>query len=57
MTEVLSWGTEAHALSQELLLSLLWGHSSTALLSDTCPTSDLHLTDPAVEAFSPQALH
>lgn len=53
VTEVLSWGSGAHALSQELLLTLLWGYSSTALLSDTRPTSDLHLTDPGVEAFSP----
>lgn len=44
-TEVLSCGS---VLSQELLLFLLWAHSSSAALSDTHPTSDLHLTDPGV---------
>lgn len=57
MAEVLVWGSEARALSQELLLALLWAPSSSAVLSDTRPTSHLHLTDPGVGAFSSLALH
>lgn len=47
-------GTEVlRPMGQELLLSLLWGLSSSALLSDTRPTSHLNPSDPGVGAFSP----